>query len=462
MASLLRLPNQTVTEARSGAGQRPPTIPLLSASFAIDLQVFLLLWPLWWLLGVEQLLPPLFLGWELVRSTFRRRGVLSFNGTILAAAALGLWWIVPGLWVPEESWRTFLRELSINWSQVAILLLFANEIRSTTAWYRAATGLSVLAAYVGLGSVIGASGLWRSELESFLGTLLPQRMVQESAFLTSISFRSFYLPDAHTLLPRITSFALEASALSIVCLVLLPFTVWRLATSRRHRLTHALCAAGLLVGLVFAQSRIAFVAALAGLLLLGTILLFRRSDWSIRIAVVALVCGVGLALSGPLSTSFTAWVDSFLIESRPESWLTRARVYRETLKLLPEHPIAGWGAPVRIPELKSVYSAGTHSSYLGILFQHGIVGLVLYLAIWLTIWLAILAGLRRSRAAGDPGVFWLMAAVAMFAFNIREAADTWWWDQLSTLTVWTFWGLILTRHRAVEKLASQPDEVSSP
>jgi hypothetical protein len=40
-----------------------------------------------------------------------------------------------------------------------------------------------------------------------------------------------------------------------------------------------------------------------------------------------------------------------------------------------------------------------------------------------------------------------MAAVAMLSFNIHEAANTWWWDQLVTVTIWAMWGLILAAPR---------------
>ena len=45
---------------------------------------------------------------------------------------------------------------------------------------------------------------------------------------------------------------------------------------------------------------------------------------------------------------------------------------------------------------------------------------------------------------GASGEFWLVATVGMLAFNVRETVDNWWWDQLVTVVVWCFWGLVLS------------------
>ena len=111
--------------------------------------------------------------------------------------------------------------------------------------------------------------------------------------------------------------------------------------------------------------------------------------------------------------------------------------------LLPKHPIAGWGVTQRIAGLPSDYSAGSHSSILGMLFQHGIIGVSLYAAFWVSIWRDIVKGLSTRKASSSWFSFWLMAAVAMASFNLRALADKWWWDQVLTMTLWSLWGLIL-------------------
>lgn len=138
---------------------------------------------------------------------------------------------------------------------------------------------------------------------------------------------------------------------------------------------------------------------------------------------------------------------SAFIDLRPGSWLVRFNIYIVSLRLLPEHPIAGWGVPVRIPGASSTYSAGTYSSFLGMLFTHGIIGLVLYLAIWISIWKAVVKGLGEKHTPRARRLLWVAMAVAFLSFNIREIADSWWWDQSLTFVLWLMWGSSLTAAR---------------
>jgi O-antigen ligase len=136
-------------------------------------------------------------------------------------------------------------------------------------------------------------------------------------------------------------------------------------------------------------------------------------------------------------------VREFFLSWRPGSWWVRLRIYEATFEMLPEHPIAGWGVQQRLPGTRSSFSAGSHSSVLGMLFLHGIVGLVLYVGLWVSIWRETLRGLRARLATRELRGFWIAAAIALLCFNIRELADTWWWDQSITMTIWALWGLII-------------------
>jgi len=412
-------------------------------------QLYLILWPLWWILGIEQLLPPFFVAWETLRYLVRTRGRFFTNGTIRWAFLLALWWLVPVGWVKREHLDIFLKETATAWSQVLVLLLFWNGLRTVKDWWRVVRGLEILAAYVAFGGLIFILGLWRGEILSLVGGALPASLVESSAFFTSISFRTLgtMSSEENLLFQRVSSLALQFSGLSLVTLLLIPFTTWRVYESRGWvRYGQGAVLVGLLVCLLYAESRIAYLAFAVGSAVFVDLTLgfFRPSNRFFLIALVALTI-VLVVGAGYLAFSEITWaLRTAILEWRPGSWLVRFRIYQETLRLLPEHPIAGWGLPVRIPGMRSVYSAGTHSSYLGMMFQHGVIGLVLYLGLWLSIWRRIIWRLRNRRPLPFSCMFWIMSTVAMLSFNIREVADTWWWDQLVTMTLWTMWGLILT------------------
>ncbi len=80
-------------------------------------------------------------------------------------------------------------------------------------------------------------------------------------------------------------------------------------------------------------------------------------------------------------------------------------------------------------------------------FQPGIIGLIFYLGLWLSVWLFVWRGLRQRRGGRAAVLFWMATAMAFFAFNIREVADAWWWDQSLLFVIWLLWGLALTAPR---------------
>lgn len=436
-----------------------PRIPFITTSFAYNLRLVLILWPVWWLVGIEQLLPPLFLAWELLASLVRRRGVLRLNTTTVLAICLALWWLAPAGWVPREHLDIYLKETATVWSQALMLLLFVNEVRTESDWKLVAHGLTVFGLFVALGNLVFVSGLWRGDLTSLVGYMLPQSLIEESAFFRSISVRSFGIEEATGFSQlRTSSFCLQFSGLSMLCLLLIPWFAWRGLEPIRRPVVGLVGLLGLGTGLLFAQSRIAYLALLLGIFLYAIIALRRHSDWSLQLALTGLIGAVALTLVGLFWTDLVMAVEVLFVEERPDSWLTRARVYRETLEYLPAHWIVGWGTQMRIPGVSSAYSAGSHSSHLGMLFQHGVVGLALYLGLWISLWRRIVRGAHRARLQVDAHgrAFWTMIAVSMFCFNVREVADTWWWDQTLTMTIWTLWGLILTARFSEDGGDSEP------
>lgn len=428
-------------------------VPFINTPFSVDLRLYLVLWPVWWALGIEQLLAPFFLAWEAVRLFVRTRGHVFVSTSACLAAGLALWWLVPVARVESDFLDIFLKDTATAWSQVLMLILLWNSLRSARAWHRVVRGLNVLAAYIALGGLIFALGLWRGELLSVIGRLLPASLTQSSAFFESIAWRDLgsVSPGVGEFMPlRLSSFALRPSGLSLMCLLLIPFIGWRVSGSRGWvRLGQALILVGLLVCLVGSGSRIAYFAFAAGcglyvLLRLRHLLRPKGAVLIIPLAA-AILLAVGIGYVG--IDAVKDLLDTVLFQVRRGSWGVRLLVYQETLRLLPQYPIAGWGVSQRIPELPSEYSAGTHSDILAMLFQHGMVGLLLYVGLWFSIWRDITRGLRGRAGSPLHRLLWIMVAVGMLSFNIRALAGIWWWDQLLTMTVWTMWGLIMARPR---------------
>jgi hypothetical protein len=462
-------------------GKSKLVLPFLNATFGTDMLIIFVLWPLWWILGIEQLFLPFFLIWEMMRYIIQNNGRIKLHPSVRWAVLLALWWIVPIPWVDRDHLDIFLKEITTAWSQVLILTLFWNALKTRQDWFRMCSGLVLMSIYHIISSMAYISGFWRRPIISVMGILLPASLIESSEFFKSISIRYFGMETVQRVFftIRVSGFALQVSGLSIICLLLLPFVYWRLVVLpgfvrkyieqmsqprlRSSRLWLWLGGLilwfGLFVIFIFTESRTAYFAFSLGLTLF-LVLRFRLLShknkqlfFALLALSIALLIITGYMALDELINAF----NMYFVISRSGSWSTRIKVYQETLSLLREHWIAGWGQPVRIDGLPSVYSAGTHNSYLGMLFQHGIVGLLLYLGLWFSIWRVIVKGLWRFSKELSARYFWIMMAVAMLCFNVREAAGNWWWDQSITITLWTLWGMIITAPKLLwqEKSPSQ-------
>lgn len=441
----------------TGAGTPRPVplrIPFLSTSFARNLWYYAMLWPVWWLLGIEQLLLPFFALYETGRFLVRADWRVRMNTAGLIALLLAIWWGVPVIWADREFLDLLLKDTATIWSQALILILIWNCVRTREDWWLLIRALTTMAIITVVAGLIYIAGIWRGDIVSMVGRVLPQAMVDASEFFTSIAYRQFgTISEEVGLVPfRVRAFSISYSSLSMACLLLMPLMLWRAqATRGRARLLFGGLVAGLFICFIFAESRISYLAFVAGavfyvVLFLG---LMRGHNRPFTIAIALLGLAAALLIGFFALRYVLQSLEIAFIDLRPSSWRVRLNLYIVTFQLLPEHPIAGWGAPVRIPDASTRYSAGTHSSYLSALFQHGIVGLSLYLALWVAIWRQVIAGLRNRANTRYRRLFWIAIATAFFMFNLREAADSWWWDQSLAFMVWLMWGLVLTAQGAV-------------
>lgn len=427
-------------------------IPFLTTPFTQNLVYYAWLWPVWWLLGIDQLLLPFFLLYETARLLVQSQWQVRVNPTIWLTLGLAVWWVVPIIWADREFLDIFLKETATIWSQLLLLVLVWNSVRDEKEWWLLVRALTIFAAFTAAAGIIFVSGLWRGEVVSLVGRILPSAVVNASSFFTSIAYRYFgtLSLEVGLLRYRLSGLSLSFSSLSMVCLLLIPFISWRGLIARRGaRLFYMGVLIGLLICLIYAESRISYLALVvsAALFVVLRLGLLRGRNRALTIAVTLLAGGLALALAYITVGVILRSLQLAFIDLRPGSWLVRLNIYIITLQLLPQHLIAGWGVPVRITGVPAEYSAGTHSSYLGMLFTHGIIGLLLYLGIWFSIWKAVFKGLGERNRGRVRLLFWIAIAAAFLAFNIREVADSWWWDQSLTFVLWLMWGMVLTADR---------------
>lgn len=421
-------------------------VPFLNASPSIDMLVLAALWPLWWLIGIDQFIVVAVILWAALRE-FAAGRLSTPRGPALWAIAVFVWWAIAIVNVTGVYTSIFLKEMATVAAQAALLLLVARM--GTVDERRLLRALDFLVIYVALGTAIFVTGLWRGEIRSLIGLLMSSATIDSSAFFASIGVRSFGMDNSvgEILEQRVASFALQYSGLSFLTLLAMPYALWRARSSTGPmRLVMSSVIVMLVLALIYAQSRSAWavfvVAIILGVLLAGG---FGRRYPILHVMIAGMATVLVLALLyafalGPI----VDFASEKFLKIRPGSALVRFRMYEETIRLFPEHPLVGWGTSIRVEGLPNRFSAGTHSAPLGALFQHGIVGLTLATGLWVSILRRLSVGLRFALPRSERE-FYIAMMVGFTAFSLRALADLWTWDQLLCLTVWIAWALILLR-----------------
>lgn len=155
-----------------------------------------------------------------------------------------------------------------------------------------------------------------------------------------------------------------------------------------------------LVILVYSQARTAIVVTAVLLpALVAVSWLMNTRVASPRLIVPILAMGLILALMAALSIApaVSEPAREFFVEARASSANTRFEIYRQTVEAIPDNPLLGHGTQRDVSDLR--YPLGSHSWYLAVLYKHGLLGFVPFLAFLLSTHVAGIGAIRRF--AGD-------------------------------------------------------------
>lgn len=365
---------------------RPVRLELLAA-----LATLVLLTPVWWLLGIEQFLWPPALAVLALLAVQQRRGVVRVCRSQRWLLAFLAVFLLSGFGIVEPfRWLSFARNLGTFASAFLLLFLIVDRVRSWGS-VRVLTKTVVitmtLASVIGL---LGVIGVWRPGFRAPVAEGIPSALA-ESSFGRQIVERTtgrmgwwrgvgrYFRPTGFFLFPT-----LFASALAYT----LPFAFFLIGHGRTRWGRRAASVAALLMvaALVFSTSRVAFLATACGA---GCFAAFysRRRKLLLPIAFLALIMVVGTFVVVPVeavSAGAGSMVDRITTARGGGSFEHRFEVYRASLVGAAERPLLGWGTERDVPG--SQYPAGSHSFYLGMLYRHGIVGLIAILGVLASLW----------------------------------------------------------------------------
>jgi hypothetical protein len=358
--------------------------------------------PLWWYLGLGDMIWPVFALPMLIN--------LILRGHVTAPRGFGVWllfvaWMSITVIQVDSVGRVVgfaFRAMAYVAATIIFLYVYNSSTRSLPL-SRLANTLTVFWGVVVAGGFLGVM-LPGGSFNTLMGTVLPN-WLQSNDVVAAMVRPHFaqYTPFSGTFTaPRPSAPFLYTNNWGNNYSLLLPFVLIALTLMPRGPLRWLVTAMipvsfipafltlnrgmflALAVGFVYIAIRFAFRKQVAGLIAVGLL--------------VALAAGLTLVL--PVQDLMSARVSS------SDTNETRTAVYQEALDRTKQSPILGYGAPRPSDSTAGAPAVGTQGQFWMVLFSHGFPGAVLFVG-----WLVILAW-RTRRAISTP-TLWLHVVCVM-------------------------------------------------
>jgi O-antigen ligase len=207
---------------------------------------------------------------------------------------------------------------------------------------------------------------------------------------------------------------------------------------------YGLVGVGAALNMVLSTSRVAVastaVAGVAVLLFVARGAPAHRRRLAGALAGVLAAAAIGVVVAGPPAPlpGVMEVVTAVQQARGPGSAAGRSAVYVATLDGWQDRPLLGWGTERDVPGVP--YPAGSHSHYLGLLYQQGAVGLLLYLGAMGATW-------RATTPAGPAASLlragrWSFLVVALDAVASNPSLDA-----TALALIWLTFALLLAAAR---------------
>jgi hypothetical protein len=410
--------------------------------------------PLWWILGVEQIV------WCSAFGVIAAGMVISHARRIVVVPTLIAMGIFLGCYVlsafsiiEAPRYITYVRNLSTYISVALLLLILTNAIRRFSDAEAIVRTVVWTMTFAGFVAIVSTLGILNIQFTAPIGMVLPKSVTATnygSRIVTrALSEESWIMGIGQY--QRARGFFLYPTMLAPALGTTIPMAIYLRRWSKGLlRMSYNVAIVVLIAALLATTARGALGALIGGG---GIWFLFRptrkpNAIWVLMIVFVLAASAIVSVLLSPIDVG-AAWESVYY--ARGEGSPThRGMVYRETLESLRESILFGWGTERDLPNSNSPFPAGSHSSYLGTLYKQGVIGLIVYLIVWWQVWKCTLyripngrndEELTRSRDLLRYGQWVVLVAVLN---GITEALDL----DASTMTImWTVLAtMVAVRH----------------
>lgn len=397
-------------------------VPFVTTTPLTDVAWTVALLPLWWLLGIEQFVPPAATAWAALKVVATRRTiawnpVMTSLVVFLAVAATSVIFVV-------EPFRyvTFVRNgaMYLTAAFVTFVVLQERDVRTAARTLFPAIAVAILAS--GAVGLLGIFGVWRPQFDAPVIHVLPSALL-DTAYGSRVAGRRIggiaWFTGLGTYF-RVNSLFLFATMYAAAIALTMPVMIQLYRASRwRQRGFYTVAIAMVSLNLVFTTGRVAAIALVAGAVVWWA-LPPRRRGRGVRFALAALAMVIALA-----AVPLPAWQDvaeATVFARGGGSVADRWTIYTETVHGWLQRPWLGWGTERDIVDRSGFeYPAGSHSAVLGVLYRHGIVGALAFATVAITM-VAPMRILLSGYAGNDPEVLERYELLRTGAWTLATAA----------------------------------------
>ena len=406
-----------------------------------DVRVLILLFPIWWILGIEQFIWVFSLLIIFIKMLIFKKGEFRLSPihliflTFLCSVLLS----IINIDLPIR-YITFFKNLC---SFVSVWLSLVIVHNSLYDWSELLKLLRTLTYVILFSAIVGVINFFfpssRIEITSLISFFIPNSLLSTS-FGSILAVRNFGAMDNFIILGqyfRVNSLFLFATMFASILALSIPFLIFfkKISVGFWNNIFYNFAILITILALVFTTGRVAIFSLIIGLIYFR---FFIRPDKVIKIIylyifVFILIVIIVAFTQNPLLLDFA----NMILNSRGEgSKMTRIQIYINSIESLKQHFIIGWGTQRDVPGM--YYPLGSHSFYLGILYKHGILGLSSFLYFLALAWKKI--KVNHMKHSNDEILILLnYGRVMMFVLLINGITDEFDLDS----TVMFFLGLFI-------------------
>lgn len=438
--------------------QSPQTLkkvafPFLTTSPLLDLQMLLILTPVWWVLGVDQLVWPVMLTIPTFKLLRSRNYRIHVTPTIRWLTLFTIIYLLSAFFIVNPiRIITFLRSFSVYITALMVITLCLECIGNQNQLMRIVDSLILVITVAAVIGFLAITDIYRPHFSTVMDSLLPNSIKSTGyggriavKYVGSMSWFSWF--GSFFRVRSLFMYSTHYAAALVITFPLIMFR-WQVTKGLWPRMLVLLITILVLINLAFTTARMSTLALTAGgLYYLLFVVRERRALQLIALFAAVIFMGTALYLSLFEPVTFNpaeqipAKIESFA-DARGGSTSDRMDVYRVTVKGWMERPLLGWGTERDVEG--AAYPAGSHSMYLGTLYKQGIFGFLALVGLYIALWRE-LDPIRSHRNCPNRTLNLLVdyGRWVLVVFFLGSMTDTHDLDALTSMLLWTTFGILL-------------------